>query len=259
MRTFYFILSVLLITCVSAQAAIVPNGDFAMYKPGTDIPVVSWGPEGYNIWVQQIGMNRPLSGSVGDPPVPGYVTFADGTTGTDVDIPGWLTPREEEGGNADLFFSGYDDTDGTSALNTFGGWSGGKGGLAESDAPLVVPALGAGEYYVLSAMVAGPAGPRTFDLLVDGIALIPDSQVDPEVTGGGGGHVPADFRVISRTYNSIPAGDVTVLVGIKALGKDVLYGSRLTFDHIDFSVVPEPATIALLGLGGLALLRRKRR
>jgi hypothetical protein len=64
---------------------------------------------------------------------------------------------------------------------------------------------------------------------------------------------------MSRTYNAIPAGDVRILVGIARPGPDdpALFGSRMMFDNI--MLVPEPATMLLLGLGSLGLARRKRR
>jgi len=105
---------VLLAIGVSANAGLVPNGDFAMYKPGTTIRVVA--PLAANIWVQQIGYNRPLSSG-------GPVNFADGTTGSTVDVPGWITPIDLGTGmtnNADLFSLGYDETDATSCMNVFG-------------------------------------------------------------------------------------------------------------------------------------------
>jgi hypothetical protein len=109
----------------------------------------------------------------------------------------------------------------------------------------------------LSAMVEGSAGPLTFDLLVDGAVLSPDSSVDPSYVGG-------EWEEILRTYTNIPAGDVTILVGTAShnLGGPLLFGTRMRIDNISLTavtdVIPEPATLSLLGLGALLALRRRR-
>ncbi len=233
----------------------VPNGDFAVYKPGTGYTVRGTVPG--NIWVQQIGDNRPLSS--GTP-----VDFDDGTSGMVVDIPGWITPRDSQGsptGTADLFTLGFDSSDGTSTLNAFGAWSGQNGNLAESAAPLDLPANRASLVFELSAMVIGDVGARTFDLLVDGVVLTPDSSVEPSYDGG-------IWQEMSRTYNGIPAGDVTILVGTArpGPGEPDLFGSRMRVDNISLAAVastavPEPSTffLAALGLLGLAWYARRRR
>lgn len=176
--------------------------------------------------------------------------YDDGSTGNTLDCPGWVIATETSNA-ADLFTGGYDLTDGTSALNAFGGW--GSGNTMVSAAPLTLPDSASGAY-VLSAMVAGSGGPAVLDLLVNGVALTPDSQVDPTYKGNNGPQDPEDWEVMSRTYLSIPSGDVTVLVGIPEDADR--FGARQMFDNI--TLVPEPATILLLGLGGLALIRRKR-
>ncbi len=247
MKRCYVVLFVLLAVGLSANAVTipVPNGDFAMYKPGTTIRVVE--PLAGNIWVKQIGMDRPLSGG-------GPVTFADGTTGDTVDIPGWLTPVDLGNGATnpgDLFSKGYDETDGTSCFNAFGAWSGQNGGLIKSAEPLYFyePAPD-GWVYVLSAMMQGNPLPYMLDLYLDDVKLVPDAATDPPDAGA--------WREITRTYNSIGAGDLRIIVGTPRPGEP-LTGSRLKIDNISLDCIPEPATVLLLGLGGLALVRRKRR
>jgi len=103
-------------------------------------------------------------------------------------------------------------------------------------------------------------GPR----LVDSLAVIGSGTWDdPEIPGDGAwttwtftiatdGSVTIENGVRSKTYSMGSAAEMWLSGGRS--GK-MLNGTAL-FDNITF--VPEPATMSLLGLGALALIRRKR-
>jgi hypothetical protein len=119
----------------------------------------------------------------------------------------------------------------------------------------------AGETYIISVTVGGPAGgPRSqgiaFELLADGVALVPDSQVD--VTPGNDG-----FEVISRTFDAASlAGfvgqDLSIVVGVT---DDNTAGNRIIFDDVTMTPapIPEPSSALLVGLAALMVGRRSRR
>jgi len=213
-----------------------------MYKPGTDI--LGTAPD--DIWVQQIGLNRPLSSST---PVP----FDDGTEGMEIDCPGWITPIESQGSptnTCDLFSLGYDETDGSSCLNCFGAWSGQNGGLAKSAESL--GNIESGVTYTLSAMLIGNAAPVTFELQAGGVALVPSSSVTPEA--------PGDWEVISRTYEAADIAafvgePMTIVVGTSRPGDGdpPLTGTRGRFDNISLSYVPAPPVSLMEDFDSLAV------
>ncbi|MCK4795064.1 MAG: hypothetical protein KAV87_65650 [Desulfobacteraceae bacterium] len=243
MRTFYLILSVLLITCVSAQTIVVPNGNFELiYKPGTGIPgVISSGG-----WSQGVGPDCPID--------QGLYEFIDTTTGDVADIPGWLGYDRDGwlGYDRDGWIAlggtyGRDETTGNlqgaissqhnynpDGLNCYvsngGGWNNAAGGLIVSAASLGT--ADPGLTYTLSAFAVngdGPAAtPVVLDLLVDGIAATPDSTVDPVFD--------ATWHEFSRTYSGLSAGEMTIVLGV-GRGAE---GGQTSFDNVTLFHSPEP-------------------
>jgi hypothetical protein len=233
MRRWHLVLCVLLAFGVTAQANYVVNGDFqTIVKPGTTIAATI--PDGCYFSIP----NFNIKGG-------GPATYADGTTGNDVELPGWVL-AEGSNTNPDCMQGGSwggPEGSGDIAFLAFGGWGGPS--VIESAAPLSVPA-GALE---LSADVYNHGGPVVLELLVGGTVVTPDSASTPALIEG-------DWVEFTRSYSSIPAGDVTVLVGTRDDAGTGWTGNRVSIDNV--ALVPEPMTLALLGIGGLGLIRRRK-
>jgi hypothetical protein len=226
-------LCVLLAFAVSAQANYVVNGDFqTIVKPGTTMAATI--PDGCYFGIP--GMN--IKGG-------GPATYADGTTGDSVELPGWVVGAGSNG-NADCMQGGSwggPAGSGDIAALAFGSWGGPT--MIESAAPLSVPA-GALE---LSADIYNNGGPVILNLLVDGVVITPDAASSPAL-------VASDWVEYTRSYSSIPAGNLTIRVGTYKTPEEAWGGNRVSIDNV--TLVPEPVTMAFLGLGGLALIRRRK-
>jgi len=237
----------------------VPNGSFEeLYKPGTAIPgLVS--PGG---WTQGVGPDCPIDS--------GVYEFSDNSTGPVADIPGWVG-ADRDGWIALGGTYGRDQTTGNLQgsvarqaaapdgvqyyLSNGGQWGNPAGGLIVSDAPLAT--VEAGATYTLSMLANGSATPIVLELLAGGVEVTPTSLVDPVLSG--------EWQEFSRTYDPASlAGfvgqDLTILLGV---GRDAA-GTQSHFDSVQLTVlradiIPEPATLSLLGLGALLALRRRRR
>lgn len=234
----------------------VPNGDFeTLYKPGTMITGIITNSG----WTMGVGPDCPIDGG------PGF-TFDDETTGEIADIPGWLG-YDKEGWIANGGSYGRDETTGnfqgaisdqhnntTDGENCFlsngGGWGNSAGSLIVSADAVTTITSG---IYTISMVAKGTAKPVVFDLQANGVTLIPDIEISPELT--------SEWQEFSRTY------DLTGNAGLLGEGQELKIvlgidreatGGQTQFDDVSMSyAVPEPATMCLLALGGL-MLRRKR-
>lgn len=236
--------------CVtSANAALVPNGEFNLYKPGSTTVTAALGSNEYIGWG---GLGLPLGLAVlgtGD----GLAQYSDSTTGPQVDLPGWAKVQ----GSADLLLNG---DGGSVGFNAFAAWGGDT--RIVSAAPLAV--VQSGMTYTISALVGGPAspdngplaGPLAFHLLANGLEVTPTTFVNPTTPGS------SLFQTISRTYNAATMApylgqSLTIRLGVEDANN---LGNRVVFDNVQFEAVPEPSSLAMLAFGMISLWRfRKQR
>ena len=219
--------SVLALTVVNLQAALIlTNGDFETIIGDTGNITID--PGG---WTDSVG-----TGMVGP--------FSDSSA--TADLPGWtgaagVSVVANQGPIAGVH---------SIAINSYS-WGNPAGQFAAST--VVSDSIGASDGTPLTISLwadGGTAFPVVFDLLVNGSPLLPTTSEDPAL---GSGKVKFKRSYDAATMGSISGLDLTIQFGLAPTNG--FGGGQVKFDDV---TVPEPATMSLLALGGLALLRRKR-
>jgi len=188
--------------------------------------------------------------------VPGdkfYLTA--GTVGQNAYMGGWTVTRTRYyGGNNTIGFNDTGDLcSGTGDMVAFANSSD-----IDLQSDSVAVALSAGETLTISFAYAGGADDlvnnydsrftATAILIFDGGAATHTFTTTPEVDATNGAQSFSESVVLAANYSS-----VVVKIEMRNPG----YGRAGFVDDVVLSSVPEPATMILLGLGGLLLRRRK--
>jgi len=156
----------------------------------------------------------------------------------------------------------------------WGGWTMGGGGGPVKEFP-----WDTGEQVAMQGMVNDPAAKVAFDVIVDGTSFPAGAGVWYNVNvagnsdgalgwtqvqnllGAGPWHNPDDPTLLSTHVDlsfaqlGFQPGDTWFQLHFGSNSDDA-YPVKFYLDNLE--ITPEPATIALLGLGGLALVRRRR-
>ncbi len=161
--------------------------------------------------------------------------FEDGLTGWGQAGAGTVFSSPATGGNPD----GYGIMDQTSG----GGW----GVLVATDAGIPLASLGltAGETYTFTMDMIQLAGTGNAGLKLESWA------------GGVNLDYTADMVVPITSEWATYSWDYTINAAADAIKCVAIWGGSSSVGYDNLSVVPEPTTMALLGLGGLLLRRRK--
>ena len=235
----------------SQAATLVFNGEFNIYKPDQTYTIGATFVE--PAFGKGVGDNIDATNPAGS------VTYDDMSTPgipqdslPDFDMPGW---NSLTGGNNDLANNGVG---GSVGLNSFAGW----GSPARLQTAAAVGTVSAGNIYEITTQADGGAGSPiegelVLQLLAGTTVLTPIAPL-PALTGGLG------FQTLTQTFDltTLPVGvnpgdDLTVIVGLADSNNTL--GGNMVLDNVTFDVVPEPSSALLLSLGGLALMRRRRK
>jgi hypothetical protein len=229
MKTKHPILTLAALTAfaASAPAALLSNGGFDIYKPGTGYTVAgTLTGTLFQSYVQGVGDARNVVGAIGT------VTWDDATTGSTADLPGWVSIH---GGNPD---TGTNGVGGSEGLNIFAAW----GGQQRVQSTVTTAVIAANTTYTITAQIDGPAGGPiegglAFHLVAGNVQLTADAAL-PSFTGGVG------FQTITRTYtiaalpDGVSAGDpLTVVLGVEDTNT---LGNRMIWDDVVLEVVSSP-------------------
>ena len=165
----------------------------------------------------------------------------DGEKAGSTDVPGWSsdTTPVDSGVESGYWASGAD-----------GLWTGFLMGDDPSVYNLTDHIIAAGQIFTLTIDARdNGGGAQDFELALyyEGSRIEAASKV-VQLTGD------VTEYSLSFTANDVPAS-IGKKIGIEL---DNVGGGWAGFDYVRLDYIPEPATIALLGIGGLALLRRKR-
>ncbi len=108
----------------------------------------------------------------------------------------------------------------------------------------------ASEAYSLSGTFLTLPGANLFNFGIPAFGGVGDSEITTSVTSDGG-----DWQILTLDFTSAPSFNTLSSLQIQRFdGND----GNFEVDYARFTSIPEPGSLALMGLGGLCVLRRRR-